>query len=177
MMNEKEIERYKKEIDGMDREEMARVWRFSPSGHPIFNIEHPLFDYFKKRFDSLGGFNPAISKKIGWEKFKPGYYRVIFSNIPDAPSGNTQFIELEDYAGRGVAGEWKELENGTVALIIPMHPAMSIASQALKMALASLIHVTTESQKQYADLELTRSVIRSAISRIKESEGNNNAEK
>ena len=176
-MDKKEIERYKKEIDAMDREEMARVWRFSPSGHPIFNIEHPLFDYFKKRFDSLGRFNPTISKKIGWETFKPGFYRVIFSSIPDAPSGSTQFIELEDYAGRGVVGEWKELENGTVALIIPEHPAISIAHRALKMALAELIHVTTESLEQYAALELSRNVIRTAISRINECTGDDNAEK
>lgn len=60
------IEEHKKKIDEMTHIEMARLWRFAPSGHPYFEGE--LYQYFKNRFDSFGGFTPAISKSIGWEK-------------------------------------------------------------------------------------------------------------
>jgi hypothetical protein len=53
-------------INAMSREEMCRLWRFSPSGHPYFDSTKPFWPVFKKRFDELGGFNPEISKKIGW---------------------------------------------------------------------------------------------------------------
>ena len=59
------------EQDTMDRihdishVEMARLWRFAPSGHPYFDTSLPYFEVFKKRFDELGGFTPEISKQIG----------------------------------------------------------------------------------------------------------------
>ena len=65
-MTEQEIMAYKKQIDNMNQEEMAKLWRFCPSGHPFFNSDLPLFKYFQERFKSLGGFTPEISKKIGW---------------------------------------------------------------------------------------------------------------
>ena len=65
-MESEEIEEWKIRIDAMAQEEMCRLWRFAPSGHPVFNRELPLYDLFKARFDSLGGFNPEISKRIGW---------------------------------------------------------------------------------------------------------------
>lgn len=52
-------------INSMSREEMARLWRFAPSGHPYFDTTLPYYEIFKKRFDELGGFSPAISKAIG----------------------------------------------------------------------------------------------------------------
>ena len=56
-------------INSMSREEMARLWRSAPSGHPYFSRSKPYYKYFRKRFfDELGGFSPEISKKIGWEK-------------------------------------------------------------------------------------------------------------
>jgi hypothetical protein len=61
-----EVKDWEKKIDGMSREEMAHMWRFSPSGHPVFRYESPLFKRFKERFANLGGFSPEISKKIGW---------------------------------------------------------------------------------------------------------------
>ena len=58
-----EIEEWKKKIDGMSQEDMARLWRFAPSGHPVFVTGSDLFEYFQSRFK---GFTPEISKKIGW---------------------------------------------------------------------------------------------------------------
>ncbi|KKM13661.1 hypothetical protein LCGC14_1713990 [marine sediment metagenome] len=64
-MTEKEITEAKADIDSMSQEAMARLWRFAPTGHPYFNSTLPLSEHFKKRFDELGGFTPAISKDIG----------------------------------------------------------------------------------------------------------------
>ncbi len=63
-MTGEEIEQAKSAIDQMSRIDMARLWRFHSGGHPYFR--EPLAVYFKTRFDSLGGFNPDISKAIGW---------------------------------------------------------------------------------------------------------------
>jgi len=64
-MNENEIEKWKKNINEMSREDMCRLWRFASAGHPIFDRTLPLFDIFKAKFDELGGFSPEISKRIG----------------------------------------------------------------------------------------------------------------
>ena len=64
-MTPKEIEQEKQKIDGMTQLEMARLWRFAPSGHPYFDSRLPLHDYFAKRFAKLGGMTPTISKQIG----------------------------------------------------------------------------------------------------------------
>lgn len=53
-------------IHQMSQLEMARLWRFAPSGHPYFDITKPFWNVFKNRFDDLGGFTPVISKAIGW---------------------------------------------------------------------------------------------------------------
>lgn len=51
----------------MSQIEMARLWRFAPSGHPIFStLNDPLFQIFEERFQELGGMTPKISKAIGW---------------------------------------------------------------------------------------------------------------
>ena len=55
----------KAKIDSMTREEMARAWRFAPLGDPMFLGE--TGEYFRKRFNELGGFSEEISKKIGWD--------------------------------------------------------------------------------------------------------------
>jgi hypothetical protein len=65
IMEEKEIEEWKKRIDEMSHLEMARIWRFAPLGHPAFDSNLPLFEIFKKRFEELGGMTPEISKAIG----------------------------------------------------------------------------------------------------------------
>ncbi len=66
-MDEKEIQEWKDKIDAMSHEEMARLWRFSPAGAtPIFDNTQPIWSYFKEKWDKLGGWNPTLSKKIGW---------------------------------------------------------------------------------------------------------------
>ncbi len=62
-MTKAEQKRWEDEIDSMSQTEMARLWRFAPSGHPIFDKTLPLFARFEKRFK---GFTPEISKSIGW---------------------------------------------------------------------------------------------------------------
>ncbi len=62
-MTLEEIEASKKDIDSMSREDMCRLWRFAPSGHPYFDKRNPLSTYFSERFK---GFTPEISKNIGW---------------------------------------------------------------------------------------------------------------
>lgn len=65
-MSDEEIEKHKKNIEKMSHAEMASLWRFAPSGHPYFNGELPLFDYFNKRFKELGSMTKDVSKAIGW---------------------------------------------------------------------------------------------------------------
>ena len=67
-MEQTEIDYWKARIDKMSQREMAEMWRFAEAGHPCFNKTIPLFDYFNKRFKSLGGMTPAISKAIGWKR-------------------------------------------------------------------------------------------------------------
>ena len=62
-MEEKEIQEWRDKIVKMSQEDMARLYRFAPSGHPVFNTSLPLNKYFDERFE---GFTSAISKKIGW---------------------------------------------------------------------------------------------------------------
>ena len=52
-------------INAMTREAMCRLWRNAPAGHPYFDTTKPYYAIFKARFDELGGFSRAISKKIG----------------------------------------------------------------------------------------------------------------
>ena len=65
-----QIEKYKKQIDSYSQIEMCRIHRFSKSGDPScpwFDISNPeLVEYWKARFEALGGFTPKISKQIGW---------------------------------------------------------------------------------------------------------------
>ena len=54
-----------KEINCLDRYTMCKLWRFAPMGNIYFSP--PYGEIFKKRlFEELGGFNPEISKKLGW---------------------------------------------------------------------------------------------------------------
>ena len=66
-MTTEEIENYKRTIDSMSQTQLAYAWRFAEVGDPIFS-DHELFQYFRTRFDSLGGMTPEISKLIGWDK-------------------------------------------------------------------------------------------------------------
>ena len=60
--DEKEVEK----INSMSQYEMARLWRFAPSGHLWFDISKPYATIFSRRFVELGGFTPEISKDLGW---------------------------------------------------------------------------------------------------------------
>lgn len=61
-MTPKQIEQYKRQIDAMSQEAMARLYRFAPAGHPFFDDRLPLWEYFQERFK---GFTPQLSKAIG----------------------------------------------------------------------------------------------------------------
>jgi hypothetical protein len=65
-MTDQEIQEWKNKIDKMSQIQMASMWRFSGAGHPVFNSTLPLYEYFKAKFDKLGGMTPEISKQIGW---------------------------------------------------------------------------------------------------------------
>lgn len=64
--NAKTKEEIIEEINNMSHEEMARLWRFAPSGSIYFDRTKPFYKIFEKRFKELGGMTPEISKKIGW---------------------------------------------------------------------------------------------------------------
>ena len=55
----------KARIDAMTREELARSARFAPIGDPIWQGE--TGEYTARRFAELGGWDPELSKKIGWD--------------------------------------------------------------------------------------------------------------
>ena len=58
----------KAKIDAMSQEDMARLWRFAPAGHPYFVSGSRLSEYFIKVFRGKGGMTPAVSKSIGWDR-------------------------------------------------------------------------------------------------------------
>jgi hypothetical protein len=66
-MNQDEIDSALKEISTMTHVQMARLYRFSPIGDPLFDKSLPIFNAFMERFKAFGGFTPAISKEIGWK--------------------------------------------------------------------------------------------------------------
>jgi hypothetical protein len=55
-------------INSMSHTEMAKLYRFAPSGHPYFRSDLPYNEIFMKRFNELGGMNTDVSKEIGWDK-------------------------------------------------------------------------------------------------------------
>lgn len=66
-MNQDEVQEHTNIINNMSQLEMARMWRYSPSGHIYFDCALPFYKIFKERFNDLGGFTPEISKRIGWD--------------------------------------------------------------------------------------------------------------
>ena len=65
-MKQEEIDAWIERINDMSHEQMCYLWRFSPSGHPIFDSSLSLFEIFNEKFQQLGGMTTEISKKIGW---------------------------------------------------------------------------------------------------------------
>lgn len=62
---EENVDQLKNEIDKMSHEEMAKLWRFGDSSNRYLQGE--VGEYFRDRlFKHFGGFNPSLSKRIGW---------------------------------------------------------------------------------------------------------------
>lgn len=66
-LTETEIKKWKEQIDEMSQIDMAKLRRFAPLGHPVFDSSLPLCEYFEEHFQKLGGITPRISKAIGWK--------------------------------------------------------------------------------------------------------------
>ena len=61
----KDIEKLKEDIDKMTHQELASLWRFGKSENKYLQGE--AGEYLKDRlFNHFGGFNPKLSKDIGW---------------------------------------------------------------------------------------------------------------
>lgn len=55
------------EINNMSHYEMGRVYRFSTRTE-FFDSSKPYWAIFKERFYThFGGWNPALSKQVGWD--------------------------------------------------------------------------------------------------------------
>ena len=54
----------KNKIDKMSRFELCKIWRFADSSEPLLQAD--TGDYFTKVLREKGGFNPEISKTLGW---------------------------------------------------------------------------------------------------------------
>lgn len=65
MTKDEETQMWMDRLDGMSQEELAKLHRFAPAGHPVFNCKLPLYAHFNALFK---GFTPEISKAIGWER-------------------------------------------------------------------------------------------------------------
>ena len=67
-MNEESTKQHIDYINTMTHEDMARMWRFAPSGHPYFNVKFPeIVSAFSERWKGFGGMTTVISKRIGWD--------------------------------------------------------------------------------------------------------------
>jgi hypothetical protein len=76
MTDEETVQKWKATIDGMTHLQMAKLYRFAPCGHCVFQ-RGELNDYFMKKFNAAGGMTPDISKRIGWadtEGLTEGWY-------------------------------------------------------------------------------------------------------
>ncbi len=60
-----ELNKLKIEIDEMSHEQLAKLWRFGDSSDK--HLQGNAGSYLKDRlFKHFGGFNPTLSKRIGW---------------------------------------------------------------------------------------------------------------
>lgn len=65
--NNSKLEELKSKIDKLSHRELAKIWRFGSSDNELLQGE--AGKYFKDRlFNHFGGFNPSLSKGIGWDK-------------------------------------------------------------------------------------------------------------
>jgi len=60
---------HKKNIDSYTHEQMAYLFRNAPIGHIYFDQKDhmPLVEYFRERFQSLGGMTAEFDAKLGWD--------------------------------------------------------------------------------------------------------------
>lgn len=59
------LEELKTKIDRMSHKELATIWRHGSSDNEL--LQGKAGEYFKDRlFNHFGGFNPGLSKDIGW---------------------------------------------------------------------------------------------------------------
>ena len=65
-MTEPEIAKHKADIDKLSQIDMARLWRYAPTGHIYFDTSKPIAAYFQQKFKEKGGMTCDISKAIGW---------------------------------------------------------------------------------------------------------------
>jgi len=54
------------EVEKADREQLCRWWRFLSSPEELTPMTLAVLSRLTERFNEVGGFNTAISKKIGW---------------------------------------------------------------------------------------------------------------
>jgi hypothetical protein len=66
-LSDAELQQWRDNIDKMSQMQMASLQRFAPSGHPVFDSQYPLYDYFQEKFKEKGGMTPSVSKSIGWD--------------------------------------------------------------------------------------------------------------
>ena len=66
IMTEEDIQYHTEVINSMSRASMAALWRKAPVGHIYFRGDLPLCKIFSARFQELGGWDPHLSKMIGW---------------------------------------------------------------------------------------------------------------
>ncbi|KKM85998.1 hypothetical protein LCGC14_1283510, partial [marine sediment metagenome] len=82
----------------------------------IFRNDLPLWEYFKARFDELGGMTPAISKRIGWQK------EVVMNGEDGTMARESYGVDLKNRAqsiqvySRQVLGEAQELEDALMGV-------------------------------------------------------------
>lgn len=65
---QEQIDKALAEIANLDHYDMCRMWRFG-ADEIYFRSDLPTGPAFRDRlFKYFGGFTPAISKELGWEK-------------------------------------------------------------------------------------------------------------
>jgi hypothetical protein len=65
-MSEDETNALLRKVEQMSHEDMARAWRFAPVGSPYF-ADQRVWDVFNARWQAFRGWNPELSKRIGWD--------------------------------------------------------------------------------------------------------------
>jgi len=60
-----EIEKMKEEIKALSDEEVIKVYKFAPIGHPYFRRDLPLFEIFSERLDKVRNFCSQGGKDNG----------------------------------------------------------------------------------------------------------------